>query len=388
MGNFAPLGGYPFGVKAQLSHNDVNTISEDLVKCPNATDGSSHAPSADLEWSSSSGPYGFSFDTVNPFVFKGKLDVLAGITFTSTGGAASGSCTFDANVATTISNATFSASATFNTGTTTTFNGTATCTFGSSTTLNLSGSTLVRGTLTIKSSGGPGAFILESGCAATLNGTTALNGNTSIGASCVITAASGAALAGALNSTCTINQSQPITFSSGVIPALSPVRTWHRRARLYAATLDTAIPQGVVADSPLFAAPSIYSLMGSASAVYLYLEFDPPHGGVITAVAVRSVVNSNPLGAFTRATYELVRWDNGLDAAAISLSSVATDAHAAGGGDWNTVLTTNLSAISSAQVDRTHDYGIRVTAPRVGGNSLDQWYDVLVTGTIDELNGQ
>lgn len=80
MGNFAPLSGYPFGVKAQLSHNDVNTISEDLVKCPNASDGSSHAPSADLEWSGANGG-GFKFSTVNPVPFYGNLDTTAGLTF-------------------------------------------------------------------------------------------------------------------------------------------------------------------------------------------------------------------------------------------------------------------------------------------------------------------
>jgi len=188
-----------------------------------------------------------------------------------------------------------------------------------------------------------------------------------------------------INGTLTL-RANPV-LDAGVDVTFSSARTWHRRARLRAVSLDSGVPQAYETISPLYAAPSILSSLGSANPVILYLEFDPPHDGTITAVEVRSVVNTNPVGAITRATYELVRWDHGLNANATSLSATATDAHAANGSDWNTVLTTNLSSISSSAIDRTHGYGVRITAGRVSGNSLDMWYDVLVTGTTGKISG-
>lgn len=305
----------------------------------------------------------------------GALDIFGGFTIKASGGG-EGPGTLTAE-----------------TGTLSVWNSGSTLLVDSGATANLSGAVNVRGQMTFKSTanGGPGicAFETTSQCFFAVNcQVLASTNNWGWNSTSVQTHTSGSVVAGTYSSTATITQTGPYTFGSGTKPALSPAGTWHRRAKLRAVSLDSGVPQAFGAVSPLFAAPSIFSVAGSSSAVYLYLEFEPPHGGIITAVEVRSVVNSNPLATITRATYELVRWDHGLDADATSLSGVANDAHAANGSDWDSVLTTNLSSISNAQIDRTHGYGVRVTAGRLSGNALAMWYDVLITGTIAELNGQ
>ncbi len=391
--NFPPSTGYPFGSKSPLPHEASNEHSERIQATINATDGSAHAPTADIELSGSMGG-GLKFDTVDPVPFYGTLDVSGSLLCTAP---SAGSVIFDKLVSVDVRGVlTFKASpagspgsCSFEAGTSCTFNGASTLTLGSSSTCNLSGATAVRGTLTVMSTAnsGPGHIILQTDSDLTLNTgaiqyvfgeARILNGaDLKVFSGGTVTLASGSVA----------NSSGTHNYLSGTKPALDPARTWYRRARLLAATIDTGVPQGFGTPSPLYSAPTIYSLGGSSDPVELYLEFDPPHAGIITAVAIRSVVAMNPVGAITRATYELLRWDNGLDANGASLSTTATDGHAADGTDWDNVLTTSLSGISGSAVDRSHGYGLRITAGRVGGAALAMYYDVKITGTIDELNG-
>lgn len=164
MPNFTPPTGYPYGDKDPLPHDDVNQIIEQNVKAPNADEGSSHAPTGDLEWSGANG-FGFRFDTLSPFPFYGALDVTSQIKFTA---AISGSVLFDRLVAIDILGPVtlktgFAASLNVESGVTTTWLSGATCTIASGATCNLTGPTNVRGTMTFKSTanGGPGILAFE-----------------------------------------------------------------------------------------------------------------------------------------------------------------------------------------------------------------------------------
>lgn len=164
MPNHTPPVGYPYGPVAPFPHDDANDIIEDLLKTPNADEGSSHAPTNDLEWSGSAGG-GFRFDTLAPFPFYGHLDVTSNLRFTAPVG---GSVVFDELVAIDILGplslkAGFSASVNIEAGITVTFQSTAVCTVASGATMNLSGATDVRGTMTFKTTanGGPGIAVWE-----------------------------------------------------------------------------------------------------------------------------------------------------------------------------------------------------------------------------------
>ena len=65
-------------------------------------------------------------------------------------------------------------------GATATFLSGSTLTLASGSTANLSGTTNMRGTLTIKASGGPGSFVLEAGTTANLNGSMVVGSSASI----------------------------------------------------------------------------------------------------------------------------------------------------------------------------------------------------------------
>jgi hypothetical protein len=75
--NFAPLNGYPYGLKDPFPSTAANEASEALEKTVNASDGSAHAPTAAIEWSGASGG-GFEFS--DAFGLSGDVDVSAGLT--------------------------------------------------------------------------------------------------------------------------------------------------------------------------------------------------------------------------------------------------------------------------------------------------------------------
>jgi hypothetical protein len=162
--NLTQPAGYPYALKDPVPHDDLNDICEQYAKAPNADDGSAHAPTGDLEWSGVGGG-GFKFDTTNPFPFYGYLDVSSALRLTAP---VSGAVVFDELVALDVLGPLtlktgFSAAVTLESGVVMTLLSGATCTIATGATCNLSGSTLVRGTLTIKASGGPGSFVVEAG---------------------------------------------------------------------------------------------------------------------------------------------------------------------------------------------------------------------------------
>ena len=165
MSNFAPLNGYPYGLKDPFPSTAANEASEALEKTVNASDGSAHAPTAAIEWSGASGG-GFEFS--DAFGLSGDVDVSAGLTLDA---ASSGVVTFGKFVAVDVRGpVTFKASPSgapgsfaVESGASGTWQSGSTLTIASGATLNLTGSGYVRGQLTIKASGGPGSLTIESG---------------------------------------------------------------------------------------------------------------------------------------------------------------------------------------------------------------------------------
>lgn len=384
MGNFVPLPGYPYANKDPLPHGDVNTLSEALVKAHNADEGSDHAPTATSTWSGSMG-FGWSF--ADAFPLDGEVDVSAGLVLDA---AVSGSVVFGKLVAVDVRGPlTFKqspggapGSAQWESGASATFLASSTLTLASGATASLTGTTNVRGPFTIKA-GASGQLIVEAG-------TTNL-----IAGLCDFLATSEQRFTAGSKLTGTIEVSggaSSITFKDSIEIELDPARAWHRHATRVAATsYDAGVPQA--ADnmfSPLFAAPSLYTLAGSTSPVVTIFEIEPPpDGSLIVSATVKSIYGSIVLSTLAVATYELVKWQNGLTAAPVSISPLTSDTHATNGSDWNTVKTVTVTADANTITDRAYRYGLRVTSSFLTGTSarLEMFYDIAVAGTAAKITG-
>jgi hypothetical protein len=186
--------------------------------------------------------------------------------------------------------------------------------------------------------------------------------------------------------------SSSIVLKDSIDLDLDPARDWDRRAtRVAATTYDTGVPQA--ADdmfSPLFDAPSLYTLAGSTSPVVTIFEIDPPpDGSLIVSATVKSIYGSIVLSTLAVATYELVKWQNGLTAAPVSISSLTNDTHATNGSDWNTVKTVTVTADANTITDRAYRYGLRVNSSYLTGTGarLEMYYDIALAGTATKVTG-
>ena len=383
MSNFTAPGGYPYGSKDPFPHVDLNAIIESLLKAPNADEGSAHAPTGSLDWSGASG-FGFAF--ADAFPFAGDLDVTDGLTLDAP---TSGSVTFGELVALDVRGPLtlvtgFGAALQLQDGVVATWLSGSSITLASGATANLTGATVVRGTLTIKDSGGPGSLVVEAGT------TNPIAGLFSFLSTSESRYTAGSALTGTIAVT---GGSSSFTLEDDVEVELDPPRTWTRRAyRVAACTYDSAIPQAN-ADrfSPLFAAPSLYTLSGSTSAITTIFEIDPPeHGALLVTVTIKSVYGSDPASTVVVATYELVRWADGLTADPVSLSPLTADTHAANASDWDTVKTITITVDANTHADRAYRYGLRVTSSYIVATNVrrEMFYDVKLTGTNAAITGK
>lgn len=412
MANFPPLAGYPFGLKAQLSHNDVNTLSEQGEKTVNATDGSSHAPTGDLEWSGANGG-GFKFSTTNPFIFKGKLDVTSGLTVTSP---SSGTWTFDdpvnvllnGNMAIGVSSVVL-----WGTGSTTTgaIDWQAKVTASGATAAEWAFSTSnpvpFHGKLNVTS----GLTFATGGSVTVASGVAfVLVGNMAVDSGSVIAFGNGATLTGGtIDSQVTITQSGNMTisgdvthpgdltltgattFASSTKPLLDPARSWTRRAtRIAAVEGDLSVdPICKTLFSQFFTDTPIFTFIdGAASALRCMFEFDPPPDGATAATVTIQSRGTDPGGTVdTLATYHVVRWQEGTLAVPESMATVTGDAHTGGQANFQTKVTTTISLASHLTIDLAWRYGVLATAPLSSGVSVNMSLDIKMTGTVAAIAG-
>jgi len=241
----------------------------------------------------------------------------------------------------------------------------------SGSTVNLNGTTNVRGAVTLMSTanGGPGAISLEedSYILGVANSTVTLQGDTYISTLKLVGASSW--------------------------PVLNTARSWSRYAvRVSAATRTFGAdesgkygaPDAIEYPSDLFATPAFLTIDGGTwgTGKWCILEFEPlPDGATISSVSIKTKGVVNDLT--TKATFTLVRWQDGSAADAATVSSPETDDHV--NANWNTVRTTTITV--SATVDRSYRYGLLVTLPRdSGGVALAMWiYMVKISGTAGKL---
>ncbi len=178
MANFTPvrLSGF-WTLLSVVEPDELKKIDENLVKAPNFAEGGIYVPSSFI----TVGQAGFQLDGTGHEIAAttGRLTVQTGaeirlaagsILKAQSGGNVKiesggsldvfGACTFKSGGGFTIDSG---STCTMSSG------GTLTCASGSTT--NLSGTTLVRGAMTIKSSGGPGSLTVEAGCTTTVAGT-------------------------------------------------------------------------------------------------------------------------------------------------------------------------------------------------------------------------
>jgi len=319
----------------------------------------------------------------------GALDVYGSATFKSggTGQWESGS------------NATFLSGSTF--------------TLASGATANLTGSTLVRGTLTIKASGGPGSLVIEAGttnpfagliqllstselrftAGSALTGTIEVSGDTSsitLKDGMTLTAEAGAD--GDWDGTW-VFRGTSMTLAEGLDVTLSPARSWTRRGYRVAATTYNASLAAAIGDafSSVYTSTPTILLNGSISSITqkAIIEIETPPDGA-TAVSVSVKCQGLTSEAITATpTYRLIRWQGSLTGATSNMSAIATDVHDGTAPNWVTTETTTFVVTANATIDRTYRYGVLVTFPvnSTGDTSMAE-LDIELTGTTTTITGR
>lgn len=394
MANHDPLTGYPYGAKAPFPHGSANEASERIVKSPNFDEGSSHAPTGDIALSGSMG-HGLAF--ADAFPFAGDLDVTDGVTFDAP---SSGSIIFGKLVAVDVrgplsfkaGTAGAPGSAQWESGASATFLSGSSFTLASGATMALTGNTTVRGSLTIKASGGPGSLIIEAGTTNPIAGL----------AQFLSTSEQRFTAGSKLTGTIEVSGTTTITLKDSIEIGLDPVRAWTRRlSRVAAATRGPGVvtpsdPPIALADvfSPLFAAPALFMdyTAGAASSTTEKAIFEletPPDGTTIAQVVIKSLGESS-LDAITQVpTYRIVRWQDGLLAAPENMSNVTNDDHDGTAADWVTVHTTTVTINAHATIDRAYRYGVLVThALKAGNVPMAFWLNGVATGTAAKITGK
>lgn len=437
MSNHTNPHGAPYTEGERVLYTELNALIDAIIASPNFDAGSSHAPTADIALSGSMG-HGFAF--ADAFPLSGNASVVSGLVLDAVG---SGSVIFGKLVAVDVRGPlTFKAltagapgSAQWESGASATWASGSTLTLATGATANLTGITLVRGSITIRKSGGPGSLIVEDDCllsveadatfsiytslaavksggqiafedSSTLHGADGATGvwlgsMSYTGAPAVVSWASGASIAGASGATAAWagtwaqsgawTQTGAFTFASSVIPALSPARTWHRCAGTIAAVTNPDNLNDSAARVQFnggLNTPRLFMKQGIADtntkAVFEF--YPPPDGATIATVTVKSVGQASE-SVVTMPTYKVIRWTD-LDVREEMSSSVLDSHDTADGADWQTTHTMTVTISAHPTIDLAYRYGLEVTAAfNSTPLSISFVLSAIATGTVASIKG-
>lgn len=289
MANHDPLTGYPYGAKAPFPHGSANEASERIVKSHNADEGSAHAPTGTSAWSGAGG-FGWTFADAFPFVGEVSVDG-AGLTIVA---ASSGFVSLGALVALDVHGPTTfktggASLAQWESGATATFLSGSSFTLASGATMALTGNTTVRGSLTIKASGGPGSLVIEAGT------TNQLAGTLQILSTAIVSHTAGSQLTGTTEDARTTTRSGATTRTARTTLSGATARTAHRAVEVLAD-----------ADADMTVAFDRYELPTTQAANRV---FTLRHTGTVPVIGERIRVTRIFTGAPSAYTAKMVRED-------------------------------------------------------------------------------
>lgn len=261
-------------------------------------------------------------------------------------------------------------------------------TAASGSTTNLTGSTLVRGAMVIKSSGGPGTLDVETGCTLTAESGALVDIETAlfkVKSGGQVSFLDGADLVSEDGATAIWLGSW--TFGNDEWPQLAPARTWTRAGFDIISMVGDGTPEMYWGLSPATNGPCVATALATTTGKKSLLRLlDLPVGGTLTSVVVTSQGFSGSSTPTQVPTYRLVSWGDTSAAGLTNLSSIVTDAHT--GGNWlSTALDNTITATGSGFViDPALNYGVLVTHPYDGGfGTQGIFYRADSTGTVSAI---
>lgn len=424
MANFTNPHGGPYASKDPFLYTELNDLIDQLLKAPNFDEGSSHAPTADIELSGSMGG-GFAF--ADDFPFSGEIDAAGDVTVNASSAAL---WTFTADVTvqtlgpvefygvTTLkSGGTFVTAA----GSTTTFGAQvyfdglvdfrsgsdveikSGCTwdFDAGATVGLAATMTVTGQITVSGTGNisvasSGQILGASGSILTWLGTANFQNEVNFTSGSDVEVKSGAAWDFESGSTLGLAGTTSITgattFASGTYPLLSS-RPWTERAtRIASTTYGTNGADPGPADANLWirrdtveSVPTYYSDIATTVGCESVIELtNLPHGQTITSVSLETKGTNAETPDFYP-TYRIVRWQDG-GTAFEAMSNVTDDEHATTL-DWGAAKqVTEVTVTAFGTIDRAYHYGVRVIHPYESPTGTGvQIFDIWAEGTQTSL---
>lgn len=90
----------------------------------------------------------------------------------------------------------------------------------------------------------------------------------------------------------------------------------------------------------------------------------------------------------TIATFRVIRWKDGVNAAPENMSNVENDAHGLTQANWTNEVETTLTVIAHATVDSEYRYGVLVTPADIGSVTVAHFFNAVATGTNDRVTGR
>lgn len=384
MANFIYPAGTPLGTVPSnyvLPSSDYQTVIQQLFKAPNFTDGSTHAPSAFVTVGGSGFQLtgtGHTLDSAARLNVESTAEIRiksgAELTIQSGGQAtveAGGLLQVDAT--------------------------------GQIDVLNLA-SIVVRGTIRLEETSGPGVFIAEntttstwqSGSTATFNSGSTLNvsGDANLKSGSTTHLESGGNLYLDSGSFCQVSGALDLagttTFIGGTWPALYPARSWTRRSMTIALTThnngDTNgspdAPDTWLETSDAANTPVLRTRTATASGQYTIVEFrNLPEGGTITQIDITSKGTGTTITQIPQ--YRIIRWQDG-EHNYTNVSALTDDVHTTA--NFTSFSdTTTITPSSTTTIDHNYQYGLLILHPYDAGGCYARFYEVVMTGTATAL---
>ncbi len=427
MANHTNPHGGPYASGDPFLYTELNALIDALIKSPNFDEGSSHAPTGDIELSGSMGG-GFVF--ADGFPFSGELDVEDDVTIVASSASL---WTFSADVTVqTLGPLDIFGAATVKSGGSLVTVAGGTSTFGGGVAFNGTVDFGAASDVEIKSGC---AWDFESGAVVGLAATMTVTGQILVSSTGDITVASSGQILGAAGSAftwagtvdfssgadvefqngsiaewksgatlqlesgstleveagATGTLAGAVTFAAGTYPLLSS-RTWTERATRLAATTYGALAAGA---GPANA--NMWILRETITSVPTYITDDQtgagsesviqftnlPHGQTITKVSLETNGTNSDVDFYP--TYRLVRWQDGGTAFEV-MSNITNDEHATTL-DWGGAKQiTEVTVTAFGTIDRAYNYGIRVIHPYFAGTGTGvQIFDIWAEGAQASL---
>ena len=255
-------------------------------------------------------------------------------------------------------------------------------------TVSLTGSTLVRGAMVVRKSGGPGTLNIEDDCTLTVEAHAPFDiysNLTKVQSGGQVSFLDGSFLVSEDGATATWLGTW--TFANDTWPQLAPARAWTRSSFDIISVYGEGTPLMYWGLSPATNGPCVATALATTTGKSSILRLlDLPVGGTLTSVVVTSQGFQGASTPTQVPTYRLVSWGDTSAAGLTNLSSVVTDAHA--GGNWlSTALDNTITASGSGFViDPALNYGVLITHPYDGSPGTQGiFYRADSTGTVSAI---